>query len=131
GGRMIGVFVVRGILIEIDPGQTGENERRGVRFELDFVADLDFANIGKRAEEWRKRRKKIAAAAKLEFPDGTLAQIEHKVAQMILHFAFVLFDVGQRAKQALLFPGEEHETNGAARAKAGLDDGLGGSENAR
>src|SRR5208282_2786908 len=70
------------------------------------------------------------AAAELEFLDGALAVIENHAAQMIFHFRRVLLYVGEGAEEALLFSGEEHETNGAAGTLSAFQDGFGGGENA-
>src|SRR5208283_6172553 len=48
---------------------------------------------------------------------------------MILHFAFVLLDVRERAEQALLLASEKNEANGAARVRPGFHDGVGSSKN--
>src|SRR5450755_1005819 len=49
---------------------------------------------------------------------------------MIRQLLFVLLDVGNRSVESLLFAGEEHKADGAARAFPGANDGVrGGKDN--
>ena len=73
---------------------------------------------------------KIVATAQLKLVNGALPFVENQIAEMIGHFGLVLFDVGERTEQALLFAIEQNEANGAARALAGTQDGFRSAEDA-
>lgn len=128
GGGVVRVFVVGRILIKIDAGKAGENERRGIGFEFNFVGDLDVADIFEGVGKGLEGFDEIVTAAELEFLNGSLTEIKDDGGEMILHFGGVLLDIGERTAQALLFAGEEDETNSAAGTRAAFDDGVGGGE---
>jgi len=88
------------------PGRPDENEWSGVRAKFNLVRYLDFANISQRLRERFKIRDEVASSTELKFFHWTLAKIQNNVAEMVLHFLFVLFDVGEGAQQPLLFSGE-------------------------
>lgn len=127
-GGMMGVTIFGRVLIEIDAGKSGENERAGVGAEFGIVVGGDFAESVESGSELGSGIDCVIAAAHIERGDGTLTVVENDGGDVIGHVGFVRFYVGERAEKALFFSGEEDEANGAERLEAGADNGFGGAE---
>ena len=127
---MVRVFIVRRILLQINSGKTGEDERAGIGAEFALVVNRNFANVGERLRKRFHGVDQIVASAELKFLDRALAIVENNAAEMIFHFGGMLLHVRERTEQALLFSGEKYEANGTARTLATFHNGLGGGENA-
>lgn len=116
------------VLIEIDAGKSGEDERSSVGAEFGFIVGGDCTEGVERGGEPGGGGNEIVAATHVERSDGPLAVVENDGGDMIFHVGFVSFHVGERAEKAFLFSREEDEANGAARPEAGTNDGFGGAE---
>ena len=125
---MMGVTIFGRVLIEIDAGKSGENERSGVGAEFGGVVGGDFAESVESGGELGSGGNEIVATAHVERGDGALAVVENDGCDVIRHVGFVSFYVGKRAKKPFLFASEEDEANGAERLEAGADNGFGGAK---
>ena len=125
---MMGVAIFWRVLIEIDAGESGENEGAGVGAEFGFVVGGDFAESVERGGEFGGGGNEVVASAHVERGDGALAVVENDGGDVIGHVGFMSFYVGERAEKAFFFASEKDEANGAERFEAGADDGFGCAE---